>query len=527
MPRRFTRPFAAPEAPPAASPLSRRTRTDILLAPPNLPTMPSLRRHIVVHALVVLAGHAWSPFPAAAQSPLAVVDTALARMGGVAAAQSVKRVRFEMLTQWQRITFDERPYGDQPVYEMHSDLRDYDARSWRNTRRYDNGRTVTEFADVVNDSVAIRRSPGGPGNVASPATVPAGTWTTLNVAYADERRELFAFAPERALLGARAAGDLRMLRDTLVAGSMQARVAATVEGFPMTLFVSRSTGFLTAVRFAAAEPNDFGLVPWGRMDVEVWFSGWRKQPGSPAYPSQWDVRRVGRPYKRMTVLAATFNPAASPDSFVVSDSLRGAYLATAMRPMHDVPLDSARVIEGRFASFNTPGAPAGAVKLGREWVLLESGQAPSSAERAAGWLSKTDGGARVSAALVTAPSGNNGGVVWLTAHHVPVYAPPAARPYLEHVLRGHGAPMAGVSTVARGQWLRVAGDSLWIESVDLPDLPGALVVYSPSLQWLYSASTANPLHLDRVLALARSRGWMITRTGSARAPITPLQSASR
>jgi hypothetical protein len=227
------------------------------------------------------------------------------------------------------------------------------------------------------------------------------------------------------------------------------------------------------------------------------------------------------------VLAATFNPAASPDSFVVSDSLRAAYLTTATRPMHDVPLDSARITEGRFASFNTPGAPAGAVKLGGDWVLLESGQAPSSAKRAADWLSKTDGGARVSAALVTAPSGNNGGVVWLTAHHVPVYAPPAARPYLDRVLHGHGAPVAGVSSVAHGQWLRLAGDSLWLESVDLPDLPGALVVYSPSLQWVYSASTANPLHLERIVALARSRGWMITRTGSARVPMTPFQSASR
>jgi hypothetical protein len=260
------------------------------------------------------------------------------------------------------------------------------------------------------------------------------------------------------------------------------------------------------------------------MDVEVWFAGWRKQPGGLAYPYQWDVRRVGRPYKRMTVLAATFNPPASPDSFVVSDSLRAAYLASSVRPMHDVPFDSARIVAGRFASFGAPGAPAGAVKLGREWVLLEPGQAPLSAERAAGWLAKVDRDGRLSAALVTAPSPNNGGVPWLTAHRVPVYAPRAARPYLDRVLRGYGAPATGVSTIARGQWLRVGGDSLWLEPVDLPDLPGALVVYSPSLQWLYEASAANPLHLDRLLALAKARGWTVVRTGSARAPMVPLPS---
>jgi hypothetical protein len=489
--------------------------------------MPSLFRHALLHGALVVAGRLLSPAPAAAQSPLAVVDTALARMGGASAARAVKRVRFEMVTQWQRIAFDDRPYADQPSYESHSDLRDYDTRSWRNTRRFNNGRSVVEITDVINDSVAIRRSPGGPGGVASPASVAPGSWTPLNVAYVDERRELFATAPERALLGARTARDLHELRDTVVGGTAQARVAATVDGFPMTLVVNRSTGFLTAVHFTAAAPNDFGLVPWGTMDVEVWFSGWRKQPEGLAYPYQWDVRRVGRPYKRMTVLAATFNPPASLDSFVVSDSLRAAYLATAVRPMHDIPFDSARIIDGRVASFGAPGSPAGAVKLGREWVLLEAGQAPLSAERAASWLAKNDAGSRLSAALVTAPNGNNGGVAWLAAHHVPTHVSTGARPFVERILRGYATPMASVSTVTRGQWLRVAGDSLWLEPVDLPDLPRALVVYSPSLQWLYSASTATPLHLDLMLALARSRGWTVSRTGSARAPMVALPPAPR
>jgi hypothetical protein len=51
-------------------------------------------------------------------------------------------------------------------------------------------------------------------------------------------------------------------------------------------------------------------------------------------------------------------------------------------------------------------------------------------------------------------------------------------------------------------------------------------VYSPSLQWLYGASAANPLHLDLLLALARTRGWSVTRTGSARAPMVVLPAAA-
>lgn len=481
-------------------------------------------RHLLLHSALAFAGSLFSTAPA--QSATALLDTALARMGGAVVARDVKRARFEMMTQWQRTAFDTRPYADQPSYESHSDLRDYESAAWRNTRRFNNGRAVVEIVDVVQGSVAIRRSPGGPGGVASP-TVAVGAWAPLNVAYVDERRELFAMAPERLLLAARDARDLRMLGDTIIGKARHARVVATVDGFRTTILLHRGTGFLTAARFRTAEPNDFGLVPWGAMDVELWYSGWRKQPSGLAYPYQWDVRRVGQPYKRMTVIAATFNPPTTPDSFVVSDSLRAAYLAMATRPMHDIPLDSARIVESRFAWFNTPGAPAGAVKLGKEWVLLETGQAPSSVERASTWLATFDAGGRIAGALVTMPSTGNGGTAWLAAHRTPVHVAPGAAPFTDAVLRGYSAPIATVATVTRGRWLRVSGDSLWLEPIDLPDAPGSLVAYVPSLEWVYSASAANPLHLDMILARARDRGWRVSRFGSARGVTTMLTPTQR
>ena len=461
--------------------------------------------------------------PLRAQAPRDIVDTAIARMGGASVLRDLKRVRFEMMTQWQRVTFDERPYGDQPVYESHSDLRDYEKLAWRNTRRFFGaGGPAREIVDVVLDTVAIRRSPGGPGGVASPAVAAPGAWTTLNVAYVDERRELFTLAPERLLLAARDARDLRFLGDTTIAGAPHARIEATVDRFRTTILVRRNTGFLVAARFRIAEPNDFGLVPYGEMEMSLWYSAWRKQPNGLVYPFQWDVRRVGRPYKRMTVLAATFNPPATPDSFVVSDSLRAAYFANATRPMHDIALDSARLIDGRFASFATPGAPAGAVKLGEQWLLLETGQAPSSAERAAAWLAAHDDGVPLAGALITMPGSGAGGASWMVKHRVPLRVGPGAAPFVAAALRGYAAPEMGVSPVKDGGWLRVGSDSLWLETIELPDAPGTLVAYAPSLEWVYSAAAANPLYLDLVLARARARGWRVSRVGSARGPVGPV-----
>jgi hypothetical protein len=79
-----------------------------------------------------------------------------------------------------------------------------------------------------------------------------------------------------------------------------------------------------------------------------------------------------------------------------------------------------------------------------------------------------------------------------------------------------------VSAVNRGRWLLADRDSLWVEPIDLPDAPGSLVAYVPSLSWVYSAAASGPLQLDMILARAKAKGWHVTRYGSARAIVTPL-----
>ncbi|MBD0320802.1 MAG: hypothetical protein ICV87_10740, partial [Gemmatimonadetes bacterium] len=144
--------------------------------------------------------------PARAQVP--ALDTAIARMGGAERLAAVQRVRLEMVTQWQRTSFGAAPYADAPSYELNTELRDYTRGAWRNTRRSPAGGTWREVVDVVLDSVAIRHLPAGLMGPNAP-----GGWGPLNVAYVDERHQLFAFAPERLLLGLRRARDLRALPD--------------------------------------------------------------------------------------------------------------------------------------------------------------------------------------------------------------------------------------------------------------------------------------------------------------------------
>lgn len=444
-----------------------------------------------------------------ASTPAAVLDSTIARMGGRGALEGIVRIRREMMTQWQRMSFEDRPYMDMPSYEHQFDVRDYSQMAWRNTRYFMTGATTQQpVIDIVRDTVSIRYF--------------RDQWMPLSIAYVDERNELFTFAPERLLLNLRGASDLSALSDTAIGGLAHRRIAATVRGYPTVLFVRQSDGLPALVRFRAGQPNDFGLAPWGDMEVEIWFSRWGSFAGGVMLPTQWDTRRVGRPYKRTTVLATAFDTVATADSFMISDSLRTAFLATARKPMHDLPLDSAKVMEGRFAAFRTNGAPAGAVKLGGEWWFLESGQAPFNAERAARWLEQQDGGARTAGAFITAGSSANGGIGWLVANKRSVRAAPAFQRMGAAMLRNRAlVPPVGM-TVTRGTWQVLGGDSVYVEPIDYADAPGGLYIYVPSLKWAYSAGAVGPVQQAYLMRRLRERQFTVERTGHSRGVLNPV-----
>ena len=465
-----------------------------------------------VCGVVALLLSSAAPDPAAR----AILDTAIAHMGGLAALTAVDRMRLEVMTEWQRTDFaTDRP----PVilsYELSTELRDYTIPAWRYSRRFFSPNGTSGVVDLVADSVAAMEL--------------NGRWRPQNVAYVDERDEVFAFAPERVLVLAHEAADARALPDTLIEGVQYARVTASIGKFRPMLHFRRSDGLLARARFRAAQPSDFGLAPWGAMDVSITYSRWQKIASSSlVLPMQLDVARVGRPYKRMTTISVAVNPVIPAESLTVNDSLRTGFLATSRKPMFDLPLDSARIVDAGFAVFGAPGAPTGAVKVGGRWLLVEAGTAPLSIERSVAFLRRADSSAAIAGALITAPTGA-GGIAWLSRERMPTWVTSSARPFANAALRGWSASSASVRAVAQNAWIRVGSDSVRVERLDLPDFPGTSLVYVPSLRWAY-AFAAGPVQLDYVLGRVRQRGWHVDRIGSVRnfigTPVTTTSAANR
>jgi hypothetical protein len=429
-----------------------------------------------------------------------MLDRAIQRMGGVETLRGIERVRYDMITQWDGLNYAGPPHSQRIGYETHTDVRDYTIDAWRNTRSF--GTSGRSVVDVVRGDAAIRSF----GEAFQP----------LNVAYVDERDELFAYTPDRLVLALRDAADLTALPDSTIAGAEHARVRGTVRGLAMTLSIRRSTGLPTMVEFRAAQPNDFGLVPWGEMDVTVWYSGWSTTRDGISLPTQWSVERLGQLYKRTSIRDVTFNPDFSADSFAISGDLATAFRETASKPMHDLPLDSARV-EGDLVSFRTFGAPIGAVRVGGGWLLLEAGQAPLSTTRALDWLAEHADGDVVGAVVTT--TNGNGGVATLVERGIPVYTGPGLAEHVAEMLRNQGRRDTGYETISAGRWIASGPDSAFVAPVDLPDHPGGLALYVPSRRWMYTYEAAPALNRAVLIDAAAKRGWAVERMGTGRGPL--------
>lgn len=442
-----------------------------------------------------------------------IVDRAIVRMGGDSLLRAITAIRRDVMTQWQRTTFGTHPYADQPSYERHQDLRSYTLQAWRNTRAFIP--STATAVDIVADTIGYRVlvAPGRPENI-----------LPLNVAYVDERRELFAFAAEKILLHARDRGELRTLPDTMIDGHKHRRVGAQVAGFATTLFFREADHLPVMARFRANEVNDFGLAPWGEMEIEMWYSAWAVVRPGALLPRQVDVRRAGRPYKRMTAMTIVINPPAPADSFAIPDSIVQRFLATERRPMWAVPLDATKGADGNFAAFPPQLGATGAVLIGGKWIMLETGQAAGAMPLVQSWFAKQPSPSSIGGGLVTMTSTSNGGVSWFVEQGLPLWIAPGA----EQMVRTIAKPrtQSQITVIRAPRWVKIGTDSLWMEPINAPDMVGALAIYSPTHRWVFSsAAFVAPwatVERDQFVAKLRARGWPVNWIGSGREIRTAL-----
>ncbi len=259
--------------------------------------------------------------PAPTMSAADVLAKAIEAMGGEARLTSLKSLTLDSIGHGWALEQSERPEGPWlSTYSQALEVRDYEHdRRWVQAQRRNwvSPSWSTAAIQVVVDGRAFQT-----GTVQG-----AVRWAPGSPAAVTAKEEQFALSPERILLTAKAAKDLRALPD-----EEQQHVAQNVLGFSwqdarVRLLLNRWTHLPTMLEIVRRDPT-WGTI-WGDVTTRQWFSFWTLEKGGLMYPRQTSEELNGQPYRDTTVQGLTVDGALDDTKFGVPDEVRNAPRPTA------------------------------------------------------------------------------------------------------------------------------------------------------------------------------------------------------
>ncbi|MFW6078840.1 MAG: MBL fold metallo-hydrolase [Gemmatimonadota bacterium] len=267
-----------------------------------------------------------SPAESAARAR-SLLREAVDAMGGEALLRGLGAVRIETMAYTTMLEQSERPEGPYlPVFEESSALRDHARDRLRRTSRSRSPQSPgwTPYMTRIFDGDAAALAVGertGPGRLAE----------------LRDASESLALGPERLLLTALDAEDVRVEPDTVLQGVPHRVVAFTWRDRPVRILLNGYTHLPTAVERTRERPWDQWSV-WGDVTTRTLFSFWTLEADGLMYPRQWTIERNDLPARDVLITRLEVGAPAPADSFAIPASLRTAFQNAPMRGMSDLRL---------------------------------------------------------------------------------------------------------------------------------------------------------------------------------------------
>jgi hypothetical protein len=247
------------------------------------------------------------------------VMAAIDAIGGQARLNDLKSLRLESIGHGYALEQSERPEGPWlTTYSETTDVRDFEHKRRRVETRRRNwsfpswsplSMTVID-GDVVARTNGTRWAPGAPQELAA-------------------MRAVYALAPERVLLTALAAADLRSFPDELQQKVNQHVVGFTLDGQHVRLFLNAWTHVPTMLEIVKATP---GFADWGDVTERRWYSFWTLEKGGFKYPRQTTIEWNGFPFSDETVQVLKVDEPVDDAAFAIPDETKAAFAANANKP---------------------------------------------------------------------------------------------------------------------------------------------------------------------------------------------------
>ena len=486
-------------------------------------------RFRILPALCVLLGTAASAQPSSSGEMAARwVRAALDAMGGETAWRDVGGVRVVAHGYRNLLEQSERPEGPFiPTSFSRTEWLDFDAEALRQDIR---GDAFSFSGTVLADSAAAAYLLGE-------RTVPA------RAAQKTEAEERLALGPERVLLTALDAPDLRASRDTVLQG-VPHHVATFGWGRGrVRLLLNARTALPTGVELTRAYPGDVFWGLWGDVTRTTLFSFWALEPGGLRYPHQWDVTWRGLTASVAVVDTVEFGRP-DPETLAIPDSVQTAYVVRAQAGIDDLPL-------------GTPTRPPeevapGIVVIPGSWyvtlvhqngsvVVLEAPISSGYSARVIEDAEQRFPGVPVTSVVSTSDAWPHvGGVREYVARGVPIIALDLNVPLLERVVVAHRetapdrlarfprAPM--IQTISSGTAMGTGPNRMILAPVRGEAGERMVLAYFPEHRLLYASDLIQPgledsawlrgYALDVVDAVARE-GWDVDQVFAMHASPMP------
>lgn len=404
-------------------------------------------RHTITALLTILVLASGTP---SAQEGRRRIDQALEAMGGITALQQFGPVRVEAIGHIFALEQSERPEGPWLAsYQQRVETRDAlrrrlvrrtQTRNWSVPDWSPNAPTL-----VVTDGIAARQ--------VGERWVPG---TAMDLAAADDA---FDLSPERILLTARDAADLRSIPDRTLQGNLNHGFTFSRHGRALTLFLNAHTHLPTMLQIV--RDDTFGI--WGDVTERRWYSFWALEPGGVWYPRQITTDWNGFPFSDETALALTPQAALVEADLAVPAEVRAAFSKGLERPIGfgAIHLDPARAIEISADVVMLPGSWN--VLLVRQADGVVVIEAPISGQYSAeviAYASRRFPGAAIKAVVTTSDAWPHiGGVREYVARGVPIHRLDLNAPILDRLVAAPRAfsPDAQARSKRKPSWKTVTG----------------------------------------------------------------------
>jgi len=448
---------------------------------------------LIVFVIFIYHGHglAMAVQPTQADRARQLVRSAIEAMGGELKLRQLKTVRLKGFLLVNHLQDSEHPSGPfVPDRVQYIEIRDFENRRLQRVSETVFAGSGNKFkvTSINADSLEATVFTGNDGQTSTRMAPSSNAW--------------YEQSPERALLLALMANDLRVGPDMIAQSVPHRIVDFTFEGRPVRLFLNASNKFLTAVEVVRDFPYDVARRVWGDVKLRVTYSNWDLEPGGIHYPLQFDTEFNGMPLSLNIIDEVALNVPAPPETFQIDPKSKDHKLPLADdlplgRPDRPITEIAPKVIQIPGSWYST------IVRQSDGLVIIEAPISSGYSQKVIAEAERRFPGVPLKAVITT----NNfwwhlAGIREYVARGIDVYALDSNKNLVEQVIAAphhftpdalDRAPKKAKLHFVSGKLILGAGDN----RLELYPIRAAtsqmMMVYFPQHQLLYTSEQAQPL----------------------------------